>query len=94
MSFTEYKIRDPKTGLFQTGGTSFHGGARWSKRGKTWSTIGHLKQHLTLLREHSRYQRYGRTVTDVPDPVDPTWELVQLVYPEPGQTGRPISEIL
>ena len=37
-----YKIRNKKTGQFSTGGNA--GG--WSKKGKAWTGISHLKCHL------------------------------------------------
>jgi hypothetical protein len=37
-----YKIRRKSDGLFSTGGMS----PNWSKTGKTWNAIGHLKNHL------------------------------------------------
>lgn len=43
-SFTAYKIRSKETGMFSRGGDS----RVWTKKGKTWSTIGHLKNHLAM----------------------------------------------
>lgn len=37
-----YKIRNKKTGLYSTGGTS----PKFTKSGKTWSQLSHLKNHL------------------------------------------------
>ena len=37
-----YKIRSKTTGLYSTGGMS----PRFNKVGKTWSHIGHVKNHL------------------------------------------------
>jgi hypothetical protein len=37
-----YKIRHTETGLYSTGGQN----PRWTKVGKTWTKIGHLKCHL------------------------------------------------
>ena len=45
--YYSFKIRDRETGLFSSGGTYPH----FSKTGKVWSDIGHLKSHLSLLRE-------------------------------------------
>lgn len=39
---TFFKIRDKKTGLFSRGGV----GPSWSVEGKTWSSIGAVKNHL------------------------------------------------
>ncbi|KAF6630630.1 hypothetical protein H6F38_14480 [Paenibacillus sp. EKM208P] len=39
-----YKIRHKETGLFSKGGTHIYG--IWTKEGKSWSNIGHLKNHL------------------------------------------------
>jgi hypothetical protein len=64
---TAYKVRDPKTGLFQKAGA---GGprkneAQWSKSGKTWTTARHLTLHFSMLREYKV-------------PIDPTWEVIEL----------------
>jgi hypothetical protein len=40
-----FKIRDTATGLFSTGGHY----PRWSKKGKTWTNIGHVKNHINNL---------------------------------------------
>lgn len=39
-----YKIRDKNTGLFSRGGSYNYD--IWSKNGKTWANIGHVKSHL------------------------------------------------
>jgi len=39
---TIYKIRHADSGLYSTGGTT----PKWTKTGKTWNNIGHLKSHL------------------------------------------------
>jgi hypothetical protein len=39
-----YKIRNKETGLFSKGGSC--GYNIWTKDGKSWSNIGHLKSHL------------------------------------------------
>lgn len=41
----EYKIRNPRTGLYSTGGSR----PSWTKSGKTWTGIGHLRNHLGLV---------------------------------------------
>lgn len=64
---TVYKVRDPKTGLFQCGGSGCNGRPRWSKQGKTWTTKGHLRQHFNLMIEYGRRE----------SPIDPLWEIVE-----------------
>lgn len=44
---TEYKIRHVESGLYSCGGTRM----RWADKGKTWTNLGHLKNHL---RQHAR----------------------------------------
>jgi len=58
-----YKIRDNNTGLFSEGGIN----PKFSKNGKTWSTEGHCKAHLTLLKERN---------VKIPN----NWEIVILTY--------------
>lgn len=53
-----YKIRDKSTGLFSKGGTSTY--SIWSKDGKSWSNIGHVKNHL------NQFIRSGSVSHDYP----------------------------
>lgn len=46
-----YKIRRKSDGKFSSGGTT----PRWTRTGKTWSCIGHLHGHLTLVGDQGRY---------------------------------------
>lgn len=39
-----YKIRNKETGLFSKGGTATW--SLWTRGGKTWSNIGHVKNHI------------------------------------------------
>lgn len=41
-----FKIRNPE-GLFSTGGSR----PTWSRKGKTWVALNHLRAHLTLIRD-------------------------------------------
>lgn len=45
-----YKIQNPKTGLFSTGGNE----PTWSKVGKTWASKAHLNSHITGLSAKGR----------------------------------------
>jgi hypothetical protein len=47
-----YKIRHKVTGLFSAGGHS----PSWTKKGKTWSSLGHLKNHINGVVEY-RYHK-------------------------------------
>ncbi len=68
MQETFYKLRDRKTGLFREGGMW----AKWTKRGKEWSTIGHLKNHLGQFPANK---------------IDwDNWEIVEYTY-TPVETG-------
>ena len=42
-----YKIKDKGTGQYSTGGKN----PNWTKLGKTWSSIGTLKSHITLIEK-------------------------------------------
>lgn len=63
-----YKIRDKETGLYNTGGT----GSYWSKQGRLWTGIGHLKQHLSSITHDHTPWRKRRSFT-----LPPGWELVE-----------------
>lgn len=45
MKTTLWKIRNKETGKFSKGGLHY-GDSIWTKGGKTWSNIGHVKNHL------------------------------------------------
>lgn len=60
-----YKIRNGK-GLWSSGGSY----PSFSKRGKTWDSLGHLKNHLS----NYTASRYGYSGNQVPD----DWEIVEV----------------
>jgi len=68
-----YKIRHKVTGLFSKGG----GHPFWTKKGKTWSTLGHLKRHIAGVIDY-RYH-------DLKDMVN--WEVIEI---EVSETLTPI----
>jgi hypothetical protein len=47
-----YRIKNIKTGLYSCGG---YGSARWSKAGKIWKNIGHVKSHLNNVVPRKSY---------------------------------------
>lgn len=51
MKLEVYKIKDENTGLFSTGGIE----PKWTKRGKTWSQLNHVKNHLRLFCSDSEW---------------------------------------
>lgn len=53
-----FKIRDRATGLYSTGGST----PRWSKRGKVWTNIGHVKLHLQQLWRDESYPETAEVV--------------------------------
>lgn len=57
---TFYKIRNPETGLFSSGGSM----PNWTKRGKVWRGVGPLKNHLNLIMNRAYYGRRNRAVYD------------------------------
>jgi hypothetical protein len=65
-----FKIRDKDTGLYSAGGTY----SIFTRVGKTWSTAGYLKSHLTAWADMG----YHRSPRPIPD----NWEIVQLVQIE------------
>jgi hypothetical protein len=50
-----YKIRDKKTGLYSGGGSWVH----WTKNGKSWGNIGHVKAHLKQVDYYRRGTVYA-----------------------------------
>lgn len=68
-----YKIRHKITGLYSRGGSS----PFWNKKGKTWSTLGHLKRHIANVVD-SRYHKMNDMVN---------WEIIEI---EVSETLTPI----
>lgn len=73
-----YKIRDAETGLFSTGGTS----TQWTKSGKTWSNIGHVKSHIRQYANVSGVMVYKNA------------EVVTLEVKEDELETTPVKDIL
>jgi hypothetical protein len=65
-----YKIRHMQTGLYSAGGSY---SPRWTKRGKTWNTLGHLKSHIRGIAE----TRQAITIRDMC-----FWEVVEIEVSE------------
>lgn len=63
-----YKIRHKVTGLFSKGGET----PSWSKKGKTWSSLGHLKRHISGVVD-SRYH-YMKDMVN--------WEIIEIEVSE------------
>lgn len=83
-----YKILDRHSGLFSDGGID----PSWSTRGKSWTSEGAVKSHLTLLvgsknaeaRWHGKKQKF-----EVPD----SWVVVRYVAIEDdAQSARALAE--
>jgi len=72
-----YKLRDTVTGLFSKGGMAPY----FDKEGKTWSSRGALKSHLTqlsqgfYLHDHTPWHGRGKNLTEIPA----TWEIIEYV---------------
>ena len=57
---TLYKIRDKGTGLFSTGGAY----VKWHTKGKEWRTLGHLRAHLTMIKDSlDSFRKYNKNPT-------------------------------
>lgn len=50
-----YKLRHKVTRLFSTGGRY----PKFKAKGKTWSALGHVKSHLTMIRSNLQYGAWG-----------------------------------
>jgi len=72
-----YKLRCKRTGLYMTTGH------RRTKAGKTWSRIGHLKNHLNIPHNKTFYTREGLE----------NFEVVQYVFIQDAKNVRDLSEV-
>lgn len=52
-----FKIRHRETGLFSKGGSSDW--KIWTKEGKSWSNVGHVKNHLHMFLDYDGNKRDG-----------------------------------
>lgn len=83
MTKTVYKIRHRNTGLYSMGGASVSldgvAGRGWSKEGKTWTSLGKVKQHLLQYGEtlwgRDEWGAYVKVGTKWHLP--PTWVVVE-----------------
>ena len=77
-----YKIRHSSTGLYSMGGTDAD---RWNKHGKTWPSIGALKNHLRLYQTGGRYMNR---------PIPPEWEVIPIEVSYSPQTAVMAAQLL
>jgi hypothetical protein len=56
-----YKIRNPH-GLYSTGGSPHR--ITWTKQGKTWVALNHLRAHLKLSQSDPAYNPYVGCVVE------------------------------
>lgn len=79
-----YKIRNKNTGEFSKGGLRLNstGDVEWSKKGKTWDTLGTLRSHLN---QHlgDKYHKQ----TDMSH-----WEVIE--YHAVEQPAKGVHEVL
>jgi hypothetical protein len=76
-----FKIRNKVTGLYSTGGCS----PRWTKKGKIWTTIGHLKSHIRQLVG----RKWSLPLKDIAN-----WELVELEVIEQENSVTPVQDMV
>lgn len=67
MELKAYKIINETTGLFSTGGLL----PRWTKRGKTWSQINHVKAHLRQFISDEEYRQHW--INNIPE----EWTVIE-----------------
>ena len=68
-----FKIRRKSDGLFSTGGTT----PKFTKNGKTWSSIGALKNHLNLMNG-KRWDSYWKQYLPINKTYYDDCEVVEL----------------
>lgn len=89
---TEYKIRDKATGLWSPGGSDAHK-VEWSKgAGKTWNSLGALKNHLNQF-VHVRTWEGGKLLPTpiVKNEIPDTWEVVPIRVEYTETPGTAVS---
>ena len=74
-----YKIQSKQTGLYSTGGVS----PSFSKTGKVWKNIGHLRNHINVLDPHGKRKYREHQV-----------EIVELQLTEVCVSSTPFEEFL
>ena len=80
-----YKIRNKRTGLYKVG-TSH---TRWSKNGKTWTSLSAFMSHLALYRRSIRLQ--NQTVDQYK--IGDEWEVIKILI-NPDSEAIDIAEFI
>lgn len=80
-----YKIRDLNTGLFSTGGLN----PNWTKKGKVWNNIGHVKASLVGFNKMGKGGRKGTEIS-----IPRNWEVVEYTYSQTANKNIPIEEVV
>jgi len=80
---TFFKLRHKETGLFSVGGIR----NQFTKKGKTWSQIGHVKCHLSAVKKGAEWYRgdLGETCQKYLDSI----ELVEYTLGDPAERVIP-----
>lgn len=89
-----YKVKDTASGLYRTAG----GG--WSKTGKTWNNLGHLKASIAgdgYYRRHGGHRwdptdkQKGEYLQDLPDP---NWVIIEIIVEEREGNTRTMADLV
>lgn len=89
-----YKVKDTATGLYRTAG----GG--WSKTGKTWNNLGHLKSSIASDGYYRRSGGHRWDPVEIPkgeylqDLPDPNWVIIEIIVEEREGNTRPMTELV
>lgn len=83
-----YKIRDINTGLFSNGGLV----PSFSKKGKTWNNIGHVKASLVGYSKHTAFVPGKGKVAQ--NTIPRTWEVVEYIFTQTEKKIIPIEEVV
>ena len=91
---TVYKIRNKETGLFSKGGT-YTGNYLWTKNGKPWSNIAHVKNHLNYFnRNRADYPYHNAEIIELEINYDENYSYPVSVLMDEIQSKREDEEKL
>ncbi len=89
-----YKIKDTKTGLYSTGGVN----PKFTKKGKVWNNIGHVKSHITLIKQHLEHLKNAQWIPPKHkkelEISMASWKIEEYIFEKADIKIIPISDLL
>ena len=89
---TVYRVRQKSTGLYSVGGLRF----KFQEKGKTWPSIGAVKNHFALIERYAQVHRLGvvPSITVEAREYLASVEIVPFIVGEVERPSIPVADFL